>query len=318
MVVKKIIVGIAFALIAICAVLATSADLGTGGIIPPAQGSGSEKFTLNADFPQFDGEYAVYRSVPVSVTDEYVQEIASLFGLKGTPERINPLAGEIELVDTTKTMSERITVYKSSGAFLYDIPDKTYPTAVDAQPVLPSDAEAEKIARDYLSSKRLLPEDAQVEKIFVNQQQEVWEGGMDKPLKVFDITLAVRFNRNIDGIPVYGDEFVVFIGNNSEVVGVLRNWRDITPYSATRIKTAAEAYDELRGWKTILPEYQDVNDRIVINSISLGYWMEPRSYEQEYVLPVYVFRGVAIRDGRENPYIQYVYAVVPEDLEKFS
>ncbi len=315
---KVIVIVMAVALIAVCAVLVSGSDYRTGSLTPTTQGRGDTEFVLNTDYPQTNGEYVVFKTVPISVTNKYVEEIGRLFDLTGIPELINPLAGEIELVDNTKTLSERLIVYKSSGAFIYDIPDKAYPTAVETQPVLPSKVEAERIATEYLSSKGLLPEDAKVERIFVNQQQEVWKQGLVKPVKVFDITLAVRYNRNINGIPIYGDEFVVFIGDNGEVVGILKSWRDITQYDSAKMKTPAQAYDELRGGKTVLPEYQDVYDRVVINDISLGYWMEPRDVQQSYVLPVYVFTGTAIQNGKEGAYTQYVHAVLPEELDRFS
>lgn len=271
-------------------------------------GGSAGKYALTAEFPLVPDSCTLYRVVPASLTQEQVREIAGLFGLSGEPGAANERTGEFGLVDTSKEPEERLTVYAHSGAVAYHIPDRELPTEVTRQPDLPTDADAEEIARAFLEKTGMQVPDARVVEIAVNQKHEVWSAGGGEPEASYDVTLAVRFGRSFDGLPVYGDEFAVILGDGGEVVGFVKTCREVKPDGDVAVKSPKEAYADLIASKTVRSPVSAVYDRITVENISLGYWMEPAGVVQDTVLPVYAFSGTAVRDGAPEPYVGYVSA----------
>lgn len=222
---------------------------------------------------------------------------------------MNKRTEEFRLVDTPKEPEEQISVYAYSGGIAYHILDKELPTEVTRQPDLPSDAETEGIAFAFLEKTGMQSPDAQVMEVGVNQRQEVWKAGGSEPERLYDITKAVRFCRSLDGLPVYGDEFAVIVGDEGEVVGLVKTWREVKPDGSVSIRSPEQAYEDLLASKTVLPRTQANYDHVTIEDISLGYWMEPRGVTQDVVWPVYAFSGTAVHDDIEESYLDYVFAV---------
>jgi len=286
------------------------ADYGQSGPLPATQGSAGTEFDIMTDFPApTDTSYPVYGTDVPAVTVQSVELIAGLFGMTGKAGVCDQKTGEIQIVDDSKENVSRLSMYPASGALLYEIPDKEYPDAVREQPVLPSREEAIQIAGAFLKEWGLLPPEAKVSAVEGNQQQEVWKAGGTEPEKVYNITLAVRYARALDGVPVYGDEMAVVIGDGGEVVGMVKCWRQVEATGKTTIISAEKAYENLKAEKTVLPQDMAGYDRISIENISLGYWMQPRISEQKTVTPVWAFSGTAYYDGKEEPYLNYMSAV---------
>lgn len=288
-------------------------DHNTESPLPLTESSTEAKYSLEAKMPQINDSYTVYCVDPVEVTETQVKEIAGRFGLSGTPELFSKDTGEMLLIDKSKQPEEQISVYTHSGAVVYHILDKELPTEVTEQPDLPSDTEAQKIALEFIEKTGMDSFDAEVISVGVNQKQEVWEAGSSKPKISYDVTEAVRFGRSLDGLPVYGDEFSVIIADGGEVVGLVKTWRDAVPDRTVSIKTSEEAYADLLESKTVRPSVAAEYDSIVIEDVSLGYWMEPRGTVQETVWPVYVFSGTATYDNIDEDYSAYVFAVDKRD-----
>lgn len=276
--------------------------------LPRMTSADDATYSLAAELPQVKESYTTYRVSPVEITEEQVKEIASRFDLSGTPRVSNKDTGEVLVVDTSKQPEEQISVYAHSGAVVYHILDKEFPNEVTEQPKLPSDTETEKIALEFLEKTQMESPDAKVVSVEVNQKQEVWEAGATEPKVSYDVTKAVRFGRTLDGLTVYGDEFAVTLADGGEVVGLVKTWREVVPDGSVGIKSPEQAYADLRAAKTVLPSVAAEYDHIVIEEISLGYWMEPRGVIQKTVRPIYVFAGMATHNNIEEPYLAYVFA----------
>jgi len=279
-----------------------------GSPLPARAGAGEEKYSLTAEFPEVRGSYTLYRVVPVIVTEERVREVAERFGLAGEPGAMNKKTGEFLLIDASKDPEEQVSVYAHSGGVAYHIPDLELPTEVTRQPDLPTDAEAEKIALAFLEKTGMRSPDARVVKTEVNQKQEVWKAGESEPEASYDVTKAVRFGRSLDGLPVYGDEFAVILGDGGKVVGLVKTWREVMSDGNVGLRSPGEAYEDLRAARTVRPHVGGEYDQITIENVSIGYWMEPGGVVQDLVRPVYAFSGTAVRGGVEEPYVEYVFA----------
>jgi len=82
----------------------------------------------------------------------------------------------------------------------------------------------------------------------------------------------------------------------------------VTPDGNISLRSPEEAYEDLRAARTVRPHAGQGYDQITIENVAIGYWMEPRGFVQDQVRPVYAFSGAALRDGVEEPYIEYVFA----------
>jgi hypothetical protein len=273
------------------------------------EGTNGAKFILNTELPKIENSYAIYTVVTPDITMNYVTEIAETFGVSGTPETVSESTGEIRVTDNTKNLREQVSVYKYSNSIVYEIPEKKYGDVIESQPDLPSEDEAKKIANEYLLSRDLLPDDVKVESVKSCVRSGVIQAGVEQPVESYDVTLGVTYSRDIDGIPVYGDEFTVYLGDKGEVVGVTKTLREIIKTGNTSIKSPTEAYNDLVAGNTDLPALEMQIDEITIDNISIGYLMQPRIYEQKSVIPVYVFEGIAKGNGKEIPYKEFVSAV---------
>jgi len=297
------------ALVCLAVVIAVGCILviGPASVLPAGGNAG--KYALTAGFPQVPDSCTLYRVVPATVTEEQVWEIAERFGLLG---ELSERSGEFSLVDTSKEPEEQLTVYAHSGAVSYHIPDRELPAEVTRQPDLPTNAEAEKIALAFLEKTGMRSSDARVVEIAVNQKHEVWSSGGSEPEASYDVTIAVRFGRSLDGLPVYGDEFAVILGDGGDVVGLVKAWWEVEPAGDVALRSPVQAYADLIASRTVLPSASAAYDHITIEKISLGYWMEPAGVVQDQVLPVYAFSGTAVRGGAPEPYVGYVSAAGEE------
>ncbi|MBP2145001.1 hypothetical protein J2129_000455 [Methanofollis sp. W23] len=310
---KKIAIIIAgvFALIAALAVYPLFlADGGENTPLAVTLEGVETEFTLSAPLPETnETSYPVYRTTVSAATLESVEEVAGVFGMTGKAEVANQRTGEVRVVDDSKGELMRLSMYPASGALLYEIPDRQFPDLVEERPSLPARDEAIKIADAFLTERGERSPGAVVNAVEVDQRQEVWEAGGSEPEEVYDVTLAVRYGRALSGLPVYGDEMAVIIGDGGEVVGMVKCWREVEAAGEVEIIRAEEAYEDLKAGRTIRPLEVPGDARVSIEEIALGYWMEPRTIEQETVVPVWVFSGTAYHDGSGESYQAYVKAV---------
>lgn len=310
---NKILIIIAgvFALIAALAVYPlVMADGGGGDRLPATLENTGDEFELSTLFPEVnDTSYLMYRTRVPAVTVDSVEEVAGLFGMTGKAEVSNQRTGEIRVVDDSKGVLMRLSMYPASGAVLYEVPDRQFPDRIEERPSLPARDEAIELADAFLNERGQRPSDAEVSAVEVDQRQEVWEAGGSEPEEVYDVTLAVRYGRVLDGLQVHGDEMAVIIGDGGEVVGMVKCWREVEAAGEVEVIPAEEAYEDLKAGRTIRPLEMPWYDRVSIEEIALGYWMEPRTIEQETVVPVWVFSGTAYHDGSGESYQAYVKAV---------
>ena len=271
------------------------------------------KFTLNTALPDVNESYVIYRTVTPDVSDEYVKKMGERFDTYGKAEKKSESTGRIQIIDNTGEESRCLSVYERSGGIVYEIPEKAFPAFVESQPILPSKAEAREIATNFLKTRNLLPEDAEIESVEVDKIYKEYMIGHEGPTLSYNMTLDVHYSRNFNGIPVYGDELSVIIGDKGEVVEVIKSWRDVQPYKEVKIKTPELAYSDLIASRFARPPTKNLYEKVVVEDIHIGYWMEPRITEQKVVLPVYVFSGTGTVNGIERPYVEFVSAALSEE-----
>ena len=304
---RKIILGL-LAIVMLASVIQTVHPFyGQSESYVTATKSGSaQTFTLAASFPVVNDTIKVFEVRTPEVTPEYVEGIGRKLEFTGSAGDSNP--GTIGMVDEIER--RHLQVYMDSGGIWYCVLDKMHPV-VDLQPDLPSDDDAERIATEFLHNRDILPEGAVFDRVIADQQTTAVKGS-DEVVSSYNVTLQAIFARKINNLPVVGpgNKLKVFIGDNSEVVGLFRVWRDIEPYKDVALKTPEAAYDDLVADNVVVAT-RAAGDEVTIKEVYLAYWMEPADSRQEYVLPVYVFEGDATNKEIDGivPFTGYVRAV---------
>jgi hypothetical protein len=302
--------------IAVLLIPAAGCDAGFSVDFPSAAGpSGNPGFELTATDLPVNNTMMVYKVEDPLVTIDSVEEIGRKLGFEGSAGYIDGDT-KIAMLDEGTEEVRQLSVWIDSGAVEYAIvyPDKLYPPE---PPDLPSEEEARQIAIDFLAQSGLLPPDAaagggcEVEVLAggtygVEQEQEapqegVEEGGEIGPEVVEEYVthLLVRFHRQIDGFPVTGpaNQLGVRIGDEGEVITVLKAWREVTPYSEVVVKTPEQAYQELKSGAGSYYAPLDC-EKVVVEQVYLAYWMEPLDQHQGYVVPIYELKGKCLnKDG---------------------
>jgi len=241
-------------------------------------------FEMGMTFPEVGPTMTIYQVKSVNVSEMDVKAIGKLLGFDGKAGVVND--GVLGMVEGTKALN----VYTVSGAIWYADTAKLF-RSVEKEPKLPSDAEAMEIAETFLSSRGLFPSGAVVSNVVADEQCEI-NTSTKEVSNVIKTDLQVIFDRKIDNIPVIGpgSKLKVYIGNDGEVIGFYKAWRALEPYSECKIKTPEEAFENLKAGKCRFAGPIGF-DKAIVEEISLAYYIEAADKEQDFVEPVYVFKG---------------------------
>ncbi|MFO8010146.1 MAG: hypothetical protein R6U89_04960 [Dehalococcoidia bacterium] len=239
----------------------------------------------------------VYKNVPPDVTLESVAELGKRLGLNDAPYKRRD---KIAVTGQVNHGTSVAIVSVNSGGIEYNAAgtEGLYPSTKQE---LPSDEEAKQIAIDFLAESGLMPPEEEIGELSVKTGGSAWKARIVDGEIVEEYTshLLVHVPRLIDGFPVggAGAKFGLRIGAGGEVLRLLMVWREVEPYQEMEIKTAQQAYHEL---EEIGIRYTPSGcEKVIVDEVSLGYWMEPMDAKQEYVVPVYVFEGEGLDESGE-------------------
>jgi hypothetical protein len=249
--------------------------------VSPALGDVPEvSFELAISLQDFPDKLPVYKMIKPNITEEYVKNLGAKFGLTG--EISEGTENFLMSDNTTRTYLE---VYKATGTFRYYLPSKEYPEKTST---LPSDAEALKIATDFLVDRDLLPKGDVAYKVQV--------GGTSLGVPAH---LLVSFKHAVQIIGP-GARHGVRIGDGGEVVEVFFNPTNPLVLPTLEIvgaKPIQQAYEEMKNNKNFSASRD--SRKIKIDDITIAYWIEAINKGQDYVAPTYFFKGQCLdKDGK--------------------
>jgi len=245
--------------------------------------TGDPIIELAVDLPDAPSAMMIYRVKQAEVTPDAAAELAKRLGLDGEPTLA---LGAYTLGDESRFLS----VWQGTGGISYNKGVLPFP---ESPPNLPSEEEAKRIAVEFLDKMGLSLRGAAIrESLGTVKMRLAGPTGSE----TYVCQLVVMFDCEIDGVPLCGDRSAVGIGNDGEVVHMVRVQRDVEPYRQLPIKSATQALEELREGKGTHNAGWDC-ERVVLDRVYLAYWMEGLSDPQEYVVPVYVFDGGSSSNG---------------------
>ncbi len=232
-------------------------------------------FNMVIALPDFPENIQVYKMVKPDITVEDVTVIGAKLGM----------TGEVGESDESYLMSDKETgeflrVFKATGAFRYDISSKLYP---EETPVLTSSEEAALLAANFLAERGWLDDGVKVSSVVV--------GGEANGVPAH---LLVIFDRPVDGYQFQfaADKDALRIGDGGEIVSMFINPVKYEPYQVAALKPVKQAYQELKKTRSKYIGFGGPGTLWVsIDSVSIEYWLNDVHSAQDYIYPVYVFRG---------------------------
>lgn len=249
--------------------------------------------------PEAPDKVMVYKVKSPEVTAEKVIALADTLGLSGSiSEHDYPGSSEFIVRDN----SLELRVVKASGRISYMDLSRAHGD-INNPPNLPPDEDAINSAEKFLRDKGLMPEDAGFSEVvtdFTELLTKDPDTGMVS-IKKIAMNKQVRFSRKmINGFPVIGksSKLKVHIGDNGDVVGFYKYWREYEPFKLAVILSPSQALKILEERSGV---HVTLTERVTVKEMYLAYYTLGAADVQEYLQPVYVFEidtGRVIITGR--------------------
>jgi len=246
----------------------------------------------------------VYRTLPPEINKELTLEYAKIFNVAGTLKN--------GVVLQSEDLRFGIEISKKSGSVRYS--DFKRPNVKqDAPQYLPSDEEAIEIATKFLKENDLYPDGAANPSV---QRENAYTVG--KGDEVYYSEIGVWFRRNLNDMKVEGTQLVVYVGGGGDIIGYYANWRDYKPYKEYPVITVDEAFENLKS-EGIYVGTNSQDSEVVIDEAYLAYLTTAGAYTEEYLQPIWVFKGNVMADGKAVMDVEeYIPALEEEPGELIS
>jgi hypothetical protein len=284
--------------------------------------TGRLTFVQRAAFPAAPADAWVYKVQPLASKKNALLKIFKSLPLTSSPETDESLhrlehAPESSM-DKEDSASASIGGWDvkvwSGGQFL--ITNRELSDRLDKlgeSSLVPKPQEARKAADDFLAM--IGPLSLPVSFSEVEAGEYATSGGGNEPVHTVVTKLLVSYSAQIDGIPVSGG-VGLYVGEGPAVVSMVSRLRHIVPDKTLPILSPQEAFEKLRAGEYNLAKGPSWNATGNVKSTKLVYWQSILAMDMSYIMPVYVFEGEAVAEGKTaKPWKAYVEAVRPEYLE---
>ena len=243
-----------------------------------------EPVGLATSYPEFPRTMMVYRVIPED-PGEKLGELSKKFNISGDLKMYDT-SWIIEEYNSTSQERYELSVDLGSGYFEYSNVNRLDDTDPrDLPEFVPADDEARQIGENYLENKGLLPDDA-----LFNHIGDSGEESVVGNVTTISKYVVIDYMRKINGT-IVNDRISVTVGGGGDILRVSGHWPKIEPYKEIPLISPEEAFKELQKNVT----YGNVTN------ISLEYYSGTRDKQLNYILPVYVFRGMGpgMCDGQQ-------------------
>lgn len=258
---------------------------------------------INSIEPKAMEKTMVYKTVSPMVSNEQTLALAKKFNVSGNL-RANTVV-------QSEDLRYGLEISKKSGSVRYQ--DFKRPNEqLDVPENLPADDEAIKIATKFLNDRDLYPAGAINPVVY---RENVY-GGNDQ--KVFYGQIGVWYHRKLNGLNVDGTQLVVYVAGNGDVIGYYANWREYEPYKEFALKTPEEAFEKLKTQGVPVGTNPTTAD-VSIDNAYLAYQTTPGAYSEDFLEPVWVFKGQVKVDGKPVKEVkESIPALTDESIQSLS
>lgn len=164
---------------------------------------------------------------------------------------------------------------------------------------LPNEEGAKNIAQNFLQTLSVFPDDIDLEKTKTTLLKI--EGSALVPATSLATSQLIRVDfhqKDVDTLPIIYPKPIfsnmnVFVGGGRSEAQIVESHfvhqQTASPSATYPIKTAQDAYDELKNNKAYIPSYEGTSDTIRIKNVYLAYYLGEK--RQKYLMPIIVFEG---------------------------
>lgn len=214
-----------------------------------------------------------------------------------------PLIGSMIISTSIPDNPNNVTLFKVTPQS-NDIVDYSTPDLAKIKSNVTSEADAPIVVQNVLLDYGGLPPGSQLNSVVTGYAKQI-DLNTGQILKKYPISTRVQYSRSLDGIPVVGrgGYIDVELGENGEVLDLIKIWRTVTPSGKIKIIPATTALEKMNQKDVMNPlrEWYDLN----VTQIQLGYYEKGLNESQEFLEPVWIIKGIAYTG---EPISYYVYA----------
>jgi len=271
--------------------------------------------TVTGFLPNLSGQAKIY------TIQSYTPDLLGLSNAKQTVSPAGFTQAPAKLSDTVYAWTDpnatdiarKLTMNIVDYYFNLTTNYKSNPTLTSGQG-LPDQTGAINSAQGLLTSLNSLPPDIDQTKTQANLL--TFKNGILTPAESISeaqIINVVFHQQDLDSLPIYYDDpnssnINVLIGSNGTILEANYTHQVATSDSSTYpLKTAQQAFDELKQGKGYIATDNEASNNIQINNVFLAYYIG--SNPQQYLMPVIVF-------AQDNNFYAYVPAVTDEWINK--
>ncbi|MEN6609947.1 MAG: hypothetical protein ABFC24_03825, partial [Methanoregulaceae archaeon] len=269
---------------------------------------------INVQKSNVPANVTLYKTQTPVVTKSDAIALAKKFNITNYAE---PKEGDSVISVSSKDMRYNVMVYKNGGQYYENYDRSDTPNRIDISANLPSDEEAIKIATTFLKERDLLPEGAIVGG---TEHRKVYKSNKSNGSKTVTWEdILVHYTRELNGMKVEGTQFEVEVGGHGDIIRFFSNWKDYEPIGDYPIKSREESISDLKQKGIPTENGPNTPDTIEIDEIYLAYETTAVAYSEEYLEPVWVFKGEALKNGTSiRPIKEFVPALTDEGKKSLS
>lgn len=272
----------------------------------------SHTMVFEKPLPKNVEKVMVYKTVPAHYTRQDILSLAHKFN-------ISPIGRIKEVEEGSSVASVDGTfqaILHNSGFIEYHNSNRADTVnPLDVPGNLPSDDEAVKIANKFLNDRDLLPDGAVFKRTDHGKIYHLGKNGDDT---VTWEDIEVWYGRNLNGYPVEGTQLMLAIGGRGDPIDFFTNWRNYELYQELPVKDPGQAFEELKT-KGVAVGVMDKPDTVSINKMYLAYHTKAGAETEEYLEPVWVFKGsVPVNGNSVMPVEEFIPALTTESIKSLT
>jgi len=274
-------------------------------------GTISHSLTLEKELPD-NGEYVtIYKTIPDRYSRHDIITLGKKFNIS-SQYQIKEGAEGFSITENDKSAYVVLTV---NGWIEYTNRNRARSVnPLDVPEKLPSDEEAVQIATKFLKDRDLLPDGAELIGIDHGKILGAAENGTNT---IFWEDVQVWYGRKLNGIPVEGTQLMLAIGGNGDPIEFFTNWRKYESYKEMPLKTPEQAFEDLKVKGISIG--MNNPDRVSINDMYLAYHTKPGAETEEYLEPIWMFKGEVIVNNKSVMQVNtYIPALTDEAVKSLS
>lgn len=275
-------------------------------------------FKLVHPLPKVPEKMMVHKTVDPKISREDVMTLMKAISLEG---KIDDREKQFVVKDQDRVLE----VFKQPGTGYLRFSDNAKLGIEIEAKNLPSEDSAIARAKEFLMAHGLLPENTFFAGVGYYEFRKCDSDG--KIIIQGKSAIAVGFGFKIGEIRVEGPgaKVGVVFGEDGEIIGVSKIWREIEADKERKIITPEEAFSifKKRWPREAAPgqlEQARIKTEVNIKEVYVAYYAEPGLEPQNYIEPVYVFKGdyqtsgkIGEQEIKESDFFVIIIPAIPNE-----